>query len=71
MLVVVTAVMMVVLMVVLVVATVPWTLQRPHPPDHDEPQSPAEVPPSHGPPSYAPPTMDLDRLSEVLQARVD
>ena len=39
------------------------------PPDHDEPQNTAEVPLSHGPPSYAPPTMDLDRLSEVLQAR--
>ena len=38
------------------------------PPDHDEPQNTAEVPLSHGPPSYDPPTMDLDRLSELLQA---
>ena len=41
------------------------------PPGHDEPQNTAEdLDPwtSIGSPSYAPPTMNLDRLSEVLQA---
>ena len=39
------------------------------PPGHDEPQTTASVGgEDHGPPYRALPTMDLDRLSEVLQA---